>query len=182
MNVLIVAAHPDDEILGAGGTWHKHKRLGDTVTTMIFSKGRQDKIDQNFDLMSLRAVITEIEKIVKKYEPSVVYTHSSKDINNDHKVIHDAVKVACRPTRSPVKAIYGFDSTMSAFDTIQPNHYVELKASDVTWKAKQMLKKYKAEMSVPVRTYGGIETQAIFWGDKIGAVFAEAFETIMEIV
>ena len=39
MNVLIVAAHPDDEILGAGGTIVRHVQNGDKVFVCILSEG-----------------------------------------------------------------------------------------------------------------------------------------------
>ena len=37
--ILIVAAHPDDEVLGAGGTIHKAAREGDTVHVLFLSSG-----------------------------------------------------------------------------------------------------------------------------------------------
>ncbi len=39
MNVLIIAAHPDDETLGCGGAIAKHARLGDTVEVLVFADG-----------------------------------------------------------------------------------------------------------------------------------------------
>jgi LmbE family N-acetylglucosaminyl deacetylase len=39
MNVLVVAAHPDDEVLGAGGTLVDHVRRGDRVDILILSDG-----------------------------------------------------------------------------------------------------------------------------------------------
>lgn len=37
--VLVVAAHPDDEILGCGGTMARHHALGDTVAVVIMAEG-----------------------------------------------------------------------------------------------------------------------------------------------
>lgn len=37
--VLIVAAHPDDEILGCGGTMARHARLGDELYVAIVTRG-----------------------------------------------------------------------------------------------------------------------------------------------
>lgn len=37
--VLVIAAHPDDEILGCGGTMRKHIKNGDKVTVLILSHG-----------------------------------------------------------------------------------------------------------------------------------------------
>lgn len=39
MKVLVVAAHPDDEILGCGATMALHAQVGDTVHSMIMATG-----------------------------------------------------------------------------------------------------------------------------------------------
>lgn len=39
MNILIVAAHPDDEVLGAGATIARHAKAGDKVTVLILATG-----------------------------------------------------------------------------------------------------------------------------------------------
>ena len=39
MNVLVVAAHPDDEVLGCGGTIVRHTRSGDHVGVLILGTG-----------------------------------------------------------------------------------------------------------------------------------------------
>lgn len=39
MNVLVVAAHPDDEVLGCGGTIAKLARAGETVDVLILGEG-----------------------------------------------------------------------------------------------------------------------------------------------
>lgn len=39
MNVLVVAAHPDDEVLGAGAAMATHARRGDRVTALILGEG-----------------------------------------------------------------------------------------------------------------------------------------------
>lgn len=38
-SVLVVAAHPDDEVLGCGATMAKHARDGDTVSVLIMAEG-----------------------------------------------------------------------------------------------------------------------------------------------
>lgn len=49
MNVLCVVAHPDDEVLGVGGTLARHAKDGDEIHVCILSDGvtsRYDKIDE----------------------------------------------------------------------------------------------------------------------------------------
>lgn len=43
--VLVIAAHPDDEILGCGGAMARHIRAGDTVSTVIVAEGLTSRDD-----------------------------------------------------------------------------------------------------------------------------------------
>ena len=43
--ILIVAAHPDDEVLGVGGTASRHSINGDTIETIILGEGITSRND-----------------------------------------------------------------------------------------------------------------------------------------
>ena len=43
-NILVVAAHPDDEVLGCGGTLAKHISLGDYVKIVFLSDGETQRM------------------------------------------------------------------------------------------------------------------------------------------
>jgi LmbE family N-acetylglucosaminyl deacetylase len=43
--VLVVAAHPDDEVLGCGGTLARHAAAGDTVHVLIVAEGATSRDD-----------------------------------------------------------------------------------------------------------------------------------------
>lgn len=131
MRVLVVAAHPDDEILGVGGTVAAHIDRGDEVTAVVMCEGvsirydakRHDEVarqarqaasilgvtdlvlkslpDQRLDTLPLGEVIGEIEEIVRARQPETVYTHFGGDINRDHQIIAEAVLVATRPYAAP---------------------------------------------------------------------------------
>ncbi|KAA9410364.1 PIG-L family deacetylase [Haloarcula hispanica] len=47
MNVLCVVAHPDDEILGVGGTLARHANAGDDVHIAILSNGVMSRYDSD---------------------------------------------------------------------------------------------------------------------------------------
>lgn len=57
--VLVVAAHPDDEVLGAGGTIARHADAGDVVQVLIVAEGatsrqgQRDREDAANELSSL---------------------------------------------------------------------------------------------------------------------------------
>ena len=46
-NVLCIAAHPDDEVLGCGATLAKHASNGDQVQVIIASEGIASRLDKN---------------------------------------------------------------------------------------------------------------------------------------
>jgi LmbE family N-acetylglucosaminyl deacetylase len=127
MNILVLAAHPDDELLGLGGTVARHVRDGDKVTAVIVSEGATSRYtagtedglradgeaaaailgvkdlrflglrDQYLDDLPITDVIRPIEKIVAELRPDVVYAHHWGDLNRDHRVVSEAAMVACRP-------------------------------------------------------------------------------------
>ena len=39
MNILVIAAHPDDEVLGMGGTIKKMSKMKNTVHLCVISEG-----------------------------------------------------------------------------------------------------------------------------------------------
>lgn len=127
MKVLVVSAHPDDEILGVGGTIRRHSDAGDEVRALIACEGvtmryedehgkrlaeqsrRASEIlgieevrfgnlpDQRLDTVPLVDVIAKVEEVVDSFRPEVVYTHFGGDVNHDHQYLFRAVQVATRP-------------------------------------------------------------------------------------
>jgi LmbE family N-acetylglucosaminyl deacetylase len=131
VNVLVVAAHPDDELLGAGGTVASHAANGDHVKLAVMCEGcslrynpewdaqvrRQaseaarilgvtdlvmgDLPDQRLETIPLQEVGKKVEQLIADSQPEVIYTHFAGDINRDHQVLAEAVLVAARPYSAP---------------------------------------------------------------------------------
>ena len=127
--ILIVAAHPDDEILGVGGTICKHVEKGDDVYICIVTKAyepewtkeyietkikEQKKVDEllgikkriNLDLPTVKLNVIpcgelnkKISIVIDKIEPDIIYTHFEHDLNYDHTLIFRACMVAVRPPK-----------------------------------------------------------------------------------
>ncbi len=140
--VLVIAAHPDDEVLGCGGTVALHTRAGDQVTAVIVCEGESlrygregvgqrshiqcaaEKLgvedvrqlefpDQRLDTLTLTEIITPLEKIVREVRPKIIYCQYGGDINRDHYLLFQALLVATRPTEEWIEAIYAFDTASS---------------------------------------------------------------------
>jgi len=52
VKILVVAAHPDDEILGLGGTLARHIRSGDVVETLILATGATSRVADDYDTVA----------------------------------------------------------------------------------------------------------------------------------
>ena len=49
MKILIIVAHPDDEVLGMGGTIAKHSKNGDDVTVAYLTTGITARRSSNYN-------------------------------------------------------------------------------------------------------------------------------------
>jgi len=221
MNILIVVAHPDDEVLGCGGAIARHAAAGDKVYILIMSEGAMSRVgvdskertqlveaavcaakilgaepptliglpDNRLDSIALLDVIKKIEESIAKISPTVVYTHQGNDLNQDHRVVHQATITACRPVPgSVVNRVLGFE-TLSSTEwssksfglPFNPTHFLDISANLSTKLAA--LKCYKNEMrEFPhPRSIEAVCALAQLRGSHSGTIAAEAFEIYLDI-
>ena len=61
--ILVIAAHPDDEIIGCGGTIKKYAQLGYKIKTIILARGIQSRFSIELygssDSISSKSVLNE---------------------------------------------------------------------------------------------------------------------------
>lgn len=114
MNYLVVVAHPDDEVLGAGATMYKLAQQGHTITVCILSGEVNVRnyrptteelnldVKTSMDIVGVKEIITGgfpniefnnvghlklvqfIEKVIEDTQSQVIFTHHPADLNNDH--------------------------------------------------------------------------------------------------
>lgn len=128
MRVLCLAAHPDDEVLGAGGTLLAHRAAGDEtgliVATVAYEptwaasairSKREECLAASRRLgiahvrflelptMHLNALPAielnqKVAEAISEFAPDVLYAPPLDDVNRDHTVLFEAALVATRPT------------------------------------------------------------------------------------
>jgi len=212
MNILVIAAHPDDEILGMGGTIYKLSKAGHKIYLCIVTDGKCDTcglkdrhkkrkksaIDASkllgihdvyfLDFQDMRLNVTpqieinnELEKIIKKIKPEIVYTVPDNDFHKDHQKVLECTLVATRPHSSNVKEVYMYEMTESTKTGFNPNVYVNIeKEFKYKIKAFKMYTTEQQKFPFP-RSLKGIESLAIQRGIESGLKKAEAFKLIRKI-
>lgn len=129
MKVLVIAPHPDDEVLGCGGVMAKRAAAGDEVWVCIVSEGKEPMYSREFiineenemksahqklgvsysimlrfptaklDTVPQHELNDKLADVVEMVQPEEVYIPHHGDIHRDHQIVADAAMVALRPNR-----------------------------------------------------------------------------------
>jgi LmbE family N-acetylglucosaminyl deacetylase len=127
MNVLIVAPHSDDEVLGCGGVMARHAARGDDVHVLVVTRGTpemyppEQEEQTRQELHAAHAILgvssvhfldfpapkldtipghqlaDAIGRIIRSVYPSIIYLPHRGDIHSDHRAVYQATLVAARP-------------------------------------------------------------------------------------
>lgn len=208
MNILFLIAHPDDEAYGPYGTIAKLSKTN-KVTIVCLCNGQRPgnisvssdrvialttnckalgitlEIQNNADCcLEYKETLANIETIINRIAPDVVYTHSNTDLHSDHKLIAEAMMVACRPKpSSSVKELYFFEIPQFAKlgNTFEPNVYVDI--TEYIELKKQALALYETEIyQFPdARSIEAVDTLAKFRGYAVGIAYSEAFRLVFSL-
>jgi N-acetylglucosamine malate deacetylase 1 len=148
----------------------------------ITSINRLNFPDNKMDTVPLLDVVKEVEKIILKIQPEIIYTHHIGDLNIDHQITHKAAITACRPQPDfCVKEIYAFEVLSSTewqtpgVHPFTPNVFNDI--SDFINIKKNALEFYHYEMHQPTHSRSVQNTirLAELRGNSVGFHYAEAF-------
>jgi len=211
MDIVILAAHPDDEVLGMGGTIKKLSK-NNKIHLCVISEGasaqysnpnmikkrkeyckKSGKIigissydfldfpDMKLDSIPSLEINKELEKIIQKYKPKIVYTTPHNDLNKDHQIVYESSLIVTRPHSSPVKRILNYEIPGLVQTSFVPNVYIEI-SKQISSKIKAF-KCYKSELrDFPhPRSIKSIKALAVKRGMESALKCAESFKLIKSI-
>lgn len=148
MRVLVIAPHPDDEVLGMGGTIHRLSGAGHDVTVAIVTKGwaplfpdgqvaqvrgEARSAAEVLGVGSLRFLdlpVTRLhamaehelnatfDRLVTDVEPEMVFLPFPGDRHEDHRQVFDAALVALRPVGGR-----SFVRRVCCYETVSETHW-----------------------------------------------------------
>jgi len=206
MQAVIVAPHADDETLGAGGLIVRLVRGGWSVRVVIVADGvvtargtRQDNRDdaraacgilgiappdflgfpdQALDTVPMAKLAAAVTEAVAGVD--LLVTAGSDDLNRDHRLVAEAVRIAARPRPRPV-SILEAEIPSTAFWNGQPfaaNYYV-----DITEELETKLRafeQYSHELQPFPHPWSreGLTLLARYHGMQAGYGAAEAFRLV----
>ena len=125
--VLVVAPHPDDEVLGCGGVMARHAAAGDEVHVVVVTRGHpevfsEESVDRvrseardahlilgvrsvryldfpapRTDTIPRHMVADAIARVVDELQPAIMYVPHHGDMHFEHGMTYEACLVATRP-------------------------------------------------------------------------------------
>lgn len=206
--VLIIAPHPDDEVLGCGGAIQYYKNKGSKVyvhivANRVYNHTEDEKYLKNLE-KSINSVasflgiddicysglrdeqldrllidiIVPLEEYINKVRPDVVFLPNEYDTDQDHRAVSQACKVACRSI--PLQYVYEVFQPSKGF---VPNHYIPLN-KEMVKKKIEALKFYSSEMrDYPhPRSERALYVLSEFRGIEVNTQYAEGFRVAKQVV
>lgn len=142
--VLAIGAHPDDVEIGCGGILLRHRAMGHRVVITTLTSGERggeqavrgleaqaaaEKMGASLHLLGLDDTtlsdggdtIRPLSKVVEEVHPTTVYTHTNRDVHQDHRSTHQATMVATRG----VPKVYAYQSPSSTVD-FRPTRFISI--------------------------------------------------------
>jgi LmbE family N-acetylglucosaminyl deacetylase len=195
--VLAIGAHPDDVEIGVGGILLRHVAEGHTVTILTLTGGeaggvaaaRVEESRRAAQLLGARLVhvdledtsvsegattIAVIQRLLDETKATTVYTHTARDVHQDHRNVHQATLVAARK----VPRIYCYQAPSTTVD-FHPTRFVAI--DEYLERKLEVIHAYASQ--VKVRRYleeDLLRATARYWSRFSQARYVEPLEVVRE--
>lgn len=157
--ILVIAPHPDDEVLGCGGTIKKYTKDGNEAFLCIITKAYtpdwtekylKDKVMEikksnavlgfkktyflglptvKLDTIPQKELNDRISNVIKEIDPDILYIPYIGDLNQDHRLVFEACLVSARPFKNKIKKILAYETPSG--EAWGVNHFVPTSYTDI---------------------------------------------------
>lgn len=222
-NILVIAPHADDEVLGCGATMAKLAQQGCNVYVLVCtnaSVGAPDLFSADYirqirsealaahgslgvketrflelpapmlDQYPAFKITGEILPVIRELRIDTVFIPHRGDCHKDHRVVHEAAMVACRPlANNNVKRVFAYETLSESewgepvqADAFVPTKYMTFTEEEFRKKLEAM-ECFKTQLQpFPcARSLEAIEALGKYRGACVSCERAEAFEVLREI-
>lgn len=165
--ILVIAPHPDDEVLGCGGAVRKHVNAGDEVFLCVITRAYtpdwsekylKDKIAETkksndvlgfkktyfldlptvkLDTIPQKELNDKIRSIVVEVNPDILYIPFDGDLHKDHRIVSLSSLVSARPFGNKIKKIFVYEILSETEWGIKP--FVPCSYADISETLKDKL-------------------------------------------
>lgn len=192
--ILILSPHADDLELSMGGTVKKLTLKGCEILSVVFSpcyasnpKGLYQYIPESYKILGIcdykllqyevrkftyfrQEILEDLANIRKLFNPDIIFLPSSKDLHQDHEVIH---KEGIRAFEN--RTIFGY--------SVKNDGNLFIPIDDLGLESK--IKASNCYLSQSYKHYFGedyLRSQALINGSSCNSKYAESFEIIKMIL
>jgi LmbE family N-acetylglucosaminyl deacetylase/ActR/RegA family two-component response regulator len=195
--VLAIGAHPDDVEIGCGGVLLRHSGVGHDVHLLTLTSGeaggepdlRAAESERAAEVMAAElhmldlddtaisetaATVKAISEVIERVRPTTIYTHSPRDVHQDHRAAHNASLVAARR----VPRIYAYQTPSTSVE-FRPSRFISI--DDVLERKLEAIGAFESQTSI--RSYLApdlLNATARYWGRFATSLYAEPLEVIRE--
>jgi len=197
--ILVFGAHPDDIELGVGGTVAKYIEEGASVLMVVVTTPSEQRIEEckkaanilkadlkmlnipQSELVKIRELVIEFDKIINDFNPDEIYTHWIHDSHQEHKFVTQGVIAA---SRKNLCSVYMYDQTIPSGITegnfnaqlfVDISKYIDIKLKAIEINESQFMPNRGMEW------IDAVKGRCAYRGYQIAVKYAEVFEIVKEI-
>lgn len=207
-NILIIAPHADDDILGCGGLISRVTRNGGTINIAVVNMESHHRLDEmkdslgtltkipeiyvfgyhpdGLDTVPVKEIASWIDYLLEELHPDILIMPDIGAAHQDHRRSAEASIIACRPSSGTSKhrpsIVLSYEVVADAWPArqmISPQMHISLSDTDAAFKADAMQRHVSQSREYPSeRSRLAILSLTSVRGAQSGFDYAESYNVI----